>query len=134
MTGRTDLEVIAVPTADEAEGWAVVEPDVAADPDGAYAVRTRVATAEADRVQALDVLASAFPPAPPAPVLDPTDTQRPLMKGSGPCASLAVSRDLLGAGGRRGELPEDLGGRLETDALPQVNKAKQPVHLTKPYW
>ncbi|MEU3317271.1 hypothetical protein ABZ743_31975 [Streptomyces sp. NPDC006662] len=61
MTGRTDLEVIAVPT-DEGEGWAVVEPDVAADPDSAYAVRARVTAAEADRVRALGVLASAFPP------------------------------------------------------------------------
>ncbi|MEU3317413.1 hypothetical protein AB0940_33380 [Streptomyces sp. NPDC006656] len=62
MTGRTDLEVVAVPTADGAEGWAVVEPDVAADPDTVTAVRARVTAAGADRVQALGVLASAFPP------------------------------------------------------------------------
>ncbi|MFH7595697.1 hypothetical protein WDV06_11425 [Streptomyces racemochromogenes] len=61
MTGRTDLEVITVPTA-EGEGWAVVEPDVAADPDTADAVRARVAAAEADRVRALGVLTSVLPP------------------------------------------------------------------------
>ncbi|MEW2416995.1 hypothetical protein AB0953_25145 [Streptomyces sp. NPDC046866] len=62
MTGRTDLEVIGVPTAGGTAGWAVVEPDVAADPDAADAVRARVAAGEADRAEALDVLASAFPP------------------------------------------------------------------------
>ncbi|MER6218360.1 hypothetical protein ABT213_30485 [Streptomyces sp. NPDC001674] len=39
----------------------MVEPAVAADPGTASAVRARVAAAEADRVQALDVLASALP-------------------------------------------------------------------------
>ncbi|MFF4325731.1 hypothetical protein ACWC5F_27720 [Streptomyces sp. NPDC001272] len=50
-----------VPTIDGTEGWAVVEPAVAADPGTASAVRDRVAAAEADRVPALDVLASALP-------------------------------------------------------------------------
>ncbi|MEW2374218.1 hypothetical protein AB0940_33425 [Streptomyces sp. NPDC006656] len=61
MTGRTDLEVIMVATAG-GEGWAVVEPEVAADPEAAGVVRARVAAAEADRVRALGVFASAFAP------------------------------------------------------------------------
>ncbi|MFH7598041.1 hypothetical protein WDV06_23510 [Streptomyces racemochromogenes] len=63
MTGRTDWEVITVPTAD-GEGWAVVEAEIAADPDTTRAVRARITAAEADRTRAMDVLASAFPPAP----------------------------------------------------------------------
>ncbi|MFF4579971.1 hypothetical protein ACFY15_16480 [Streptomyces sp. NPDC001373] len=56
MTGRCDLEVIAVPTAGGRPGWAVVEPGVAADPASAAEVRARVAAGEADRVYALGLL------------------------------------------------------------------------------
>ncbi|MFJ8212013.1 hypothetical protein [Streptomyces sp. NPDC096033] len=48
MTGRTDLEVITVPAA-EGEGWAVVEPGIAAALDAAGAVRARITAAEAAR-------------------------------------------------------------------------------------
>ncbi|MFF4498791.1 hypothetical protein [Streptomyces sp. NPDC001546] len=64
MTGRTDLEVIAVPAADGTEGWAVVEPKIAENPESADAVRARLLAAETDRVRAMEVLTGAFPPLP----------------------------------------------------------------------
>ncbi|MEV7728811.1 hypothetical protein AB0P15_29340 [Streptomyces sp. NPDC087917] len=58
MTGRTDLEVISVPVAGGARGWAVVEPDVAADPDAVDVIRARIVSREEERVRTVDLLQS----------------------------------------------------------------------------
>lgn len=56
MTGRTDLEVIAVPAPGGRRGWAVVEPSVAGDPEAADAVRARLTAGEAERAYVSDLL------------------------------------------------------------------------------
>ncbi|MFJ9344809.1 hypothetical protein ACIRP0_36845 [Streptomyces sp. NPDC101733] len=58
MTGRADLEIIAVPIPGGEQGWAVVEPDIAADPRAVDEILARILTGERERDDTLRLLHS----------------------------------------------------------------------------